>query len=143
MSTNDDETNELQTQTRIFNVMGVGTFLLGFFVVAIAVVWFFSYSCAAEIKVAWRASSIALFLFTAGILLYAPRTNREENNSFEEDQYDYSIIPRVAISLVMMIFGIVSCGMLGSMAAEKRIVRCYIYSLPFPPSLWCVFLSYF
>jgi hypothetical protein len=49
MSTTDDQVAEIQTQTRIFSIMGIGTFMVVVLLVAVAAIWFFSYSCAPQV----------------------------------------------------------------------------------------------
>ena len=81
----DDEIARLQDHTLIMGVMGVGTFVLGFFFLVVAIIWFLSYSCAPVIKSVWRGVSTALFFIAALIMVYAPRTNQYEDTSFEPD----------------------------------------------------------
>jgi hypothetical protein len=82
-TSSDDSLNIEQSHTLVLGVMGVGTFLLVFFLVLLSLVWFLSYSCAPTIKSVWRAVSTSMFLITFLVLLYAPRNNRYENNNLE------------------------------------------------------------
>ena len=82
---NDDEIARLQDHTLIMGVMGVGTFVLGFFFLVVAVIWFLSYSCAPVVKSVWRGVSTGLLFVAALIMVYAPRTNQYEDTSFEPD----------------------------------------------------------
>ena len=79
----DDGSAIQQQHYLIMNVMGIGTFLILFFGVMLAIVWFLSYSCAPVVKSVWRGVTGTLFVLTALILWYAPRSNRFENNSLE------------------------------------------------------------
>ncbi len=79
----DDEINTRQDPTLVMGVMGVGTFVIGFLLVAVGVIWFLSYSCAPVVKSVWRGVSFTIFLIAALILVYAPRTNQYENTSLE------------------------------------------------------------
>ncbi|KAJ1442605.1 hypothetical protein B484DRAFT_414754 [Ochromonadaceae sp. CCMP2298] len=116
----DDQVSEFQTKTRIFAIMGLGTFALVVLVVVVAAIWFFSYSCASQAKVTWRTTSILIFGIVAAILITAPRKAKYETNEYEDEHYDYSIIPRIAVSLVTILFGLLSTCMLCATMAEKK-----------------------
>lgn len=115
----DDDVVE-NPKTRLLNTLGVGTFIVLFFLITIVFVWFFSYSCEAPVKVAWRATSVGIFLLTAVVLWYAPRTSRFVENIFEEDHFDHTIIPRILVSLLTILFGIVAGVFLAGHFAEPK-----------------------
>jgi hypothetical protein len=81
----DDQISQEQSHTLVMGVMGVGTFVLGFLFLLVAVIWFLSYSCAPLPKTVWRGISTTVLLIIALIIVYAPRTNRYENTSLEPD----------------------------------------------------------
>eukprot|EP00601_Ochromonadales_sp_CCMP2298_P033292 CAMPEP_0173365868 /NCGR_PEP_ID=MMETSP1144-20121109/23882_1 /TAXON_ID=483371 /ORGANISM="non described non described, Strain CCMP2298" /LENGTH=109 /DNA_ID=CAMNT_0014316381 /DNA_START=80 /DNA_END=409 /DNA_ORIENTATION=- len=87
----DDQVSEFQTKTRIFAIMGLG-----------------------------RTTSILIFGIVAAILITAPRKAKYETNEYEDEHYDYSIIPRIAVSLVTILFGLLSTCMLCATMAEKK-----------------------
>lgn len=122
-------------------VLGVGTFIVGLLFVITSAVWFLSYSCGSPAKAIWRVVSTGILVIVAVILYFAPHANRFEDSSFEPavsssawsilchfhansmhflQVYDYSIIPRITISLIMIIFGGVAARFLYDLLAESH-----------------------
>ena len=96
----DDEVLQKQDHTLVLGTLGVGTFSIGFLFLLVALVWFLSYSCAPVVKSVWRIISTTIFFIVALILVYAPRTNMEENSSLEPDvshcNFEFGIFSQAA-----------------------------------------------
>jgi hypothetical protein len=98
----DDQISQEQSHTLVMGVMGVGTFVLGFLFLLVAVIWFLSYSCAPLPKTVWRGISTTVLLIIALIIVYAPRTNRYENTSLEPNVRRITARTLDAMRLIML-----------------------------------------
>ena len=89
------------------------------------------YFCSCEVgtKVVTRVVYALIYIITMLILIFAPREDAFINASLTDNVYDHSIIPRIAISLVLMIFAIVA-GVFGvQQLAETKTVSTKHYYL--------------
>lgn len=68
----------------LFNFMGVGTFIIFFFLVAAVVTWFLSASCTPPEKILTRSIFVFVFMVTALVLVYAPRTASSFTDGYEK-----------------------------------------------------------
>ena len=68
----------------LFNLMGIGTFLVFFFLVVAVVVWFLSASCTPLEKILARGIFIFVFMVTSLVLVYAPRTQATYSYGYEK-----------------------------------------------------------
>lgn len=107
----------------VLNTMGIGTFLIFFFTAVLATVWLFSSTCEVRPKVTSRGIALVVFLIVVLILIFAEREPKFEYKDYEEKIYDESIIPRVVISLIMMLFSAISAGLCFAHHSEPRTVR--------------------
>lgn len=92
----------------IFDIMGIGTFIILFLGICLLAVCLGSTFCEPGPKIAIRAVYCLLFLIIFLILWYAPQEEPYISSGFEPKVYDHSIIPRIAISLIITIFAILS-----------------------------------
>mmetsp|Transcript_2550 Transcript_2550/g.3896 ORF Transcript_2550/g.3896 Transcript_2550/m.3896 type:complete len:138 (-) Transcript_2550:151-564(-) len=107
-SGNDDlEENE---SSRVLGI-GAGTFTVAFMFFITVLVWILTAPQAGLLKNMMRITTIVLFLSVFAILLFADRDSQYKNQEEEVKDYDDSLGPRIAIS-VLMIFSTLLSGMM-------------------------------
>ena len=104
----DDTSKVIDNPSNLVLGMGVGTFIVAFFGVVLLFVFIFSSPCAKTEKIIWRGATFLIFVIIVLVLIFAERESQFYYASYSPRIYDYSIIPRIAIGLVLCIFGIVS-----------------------------------
>lgn len=81
----DDTLSEVRNASfLVFEIMGIGTFLLFFFFVVLLVVFIFSTYCTTKKKVLSRILSTLLFLIVFLVLIFAQRQDINQPGGFEE-----------------------------------------------------------
>lgn len=81
--TDDSTSVALNNSTLVFGIMGIGTFLLFFFFIVVAIIWVFSTPCATGTKVLSRVVSVVIFLVVFLVLIFADRQSQYKTNGFE------------------------------------------------------------
>ena len=85
--------------------MGIGTFLVFFFLVAAVVIWFLSASCTPLEKLLARGIFTFVFMVTSLVLVYAPRTQQTYTNGYETIvSIRCSIHSNVSVSSIIVYF---------------------------------------
>jgi len=102
----DDQLLRANPSSLIFGVMGVGTFLVFFFAISLTFIWVLAIPCTGSDKLLARGISTLVFIIIMLILFFAPHSSRYANANLEPHQYDYSVIPRIAITTMMILFTI-------------------------------------
>lgn len=120
--------------------MGSGTFAILVLTIAVTIVWLLSMSCELKLKVAWRFISGALYVAVFLLLLFSPRESKYPSldqsttevgillfllclfvfNKFYSQVYDESVIPRIAVSAITVVFGFIASGILLLHFGEKK-----------------------
>lgn len=116
----DDSSKTIQNPGNLVLGMGVGTFIIAFFGVVLFFIFVFSAPCTKTEKIVWRGSTFVVFVIIILILIFAERESQFYYASYSPRIYDYSIIPRIAIGLVLCVFGIVSVVFLADHFGETR-----------------------
>lgn len=88
--------------------MGVGTFIVLFFTIALTTVFIMSTPCNPNDKILSRIISFAVFGIIVLILFFAPRSNKFSYSIYEPHHYDSSVIPRIAVGSMMILFTVIS-----------------------------------
>jgi len=114
----DDGPTQSTGETLVFG-MGLGTFIVFFFFLLLSAIWFFTSLCSTTEKIIWRGVSTLIFVIILLILIFSERET-QANIGSQRKVYDYAVIPRIAIALVLCVFAIVSVIQLVEHAGESR-----------------------
>jgi len=88
--------------------MGVGVFLIFLFTVLLIIIFAATAYASKTEKILWRGISTTVFGITITVLVFAERESRYYYSGFEKQIYDHSVIPRIVIACVLMLFTLVS-----------------------------------
>lgn len=109
----DDTSTELVEvgSTRVLG-LGIGIFLIGFFTIALVVVFLISTPCSVRPKVFCRGLWSLILGVVILLLVYAPRENAFETDEDQIKVYDQSVIPRIAVVSVLLVFTVFAANQL-------------------------------
>lgn len=113
--------------------MGVGTFIVGFLVILFFFVVLFSTPCSKTEKILWRGISFAVVGIIILILIFAERESVYYYSDYSANNYDNSVIPRIAIGCVSILFGIIAAVMITEHSGESREMSTVDHE---PSALW-------
>lgn len=120
MLLSDDASKTIENPGNLVLGMGVGTFIIAFFGIVLFFIFIFSAPCSKTEKIVWRGATFLIFVIIILILIFAERESQYYYASYSPRIYDHSIIPRIAIGLVLCVFGIVSIVFLIEHFGESR-----------------------
>lgn len=113
--------------------MGVGTFIVAFLVILLFFVFLFSAPCSKTEKILWRGISFAVVGIIILILIFAERESVYYYSDYTANNYDNSVIPRIAIGCVSILFGIIAAVMITEHTGESREMSTVDHE---PSALW-------
>jgi len=113
--------------------MGVGTFIVGFFVLLQGFVCLFSAPCSKTEKILWRGITFIIFGIIVLILIFAEKESVYYYSNYSPNVYDNSIIPRIAIGCVSILFGIIAGVFIIEHTGESRELSTVDHE---PTALW-------
>lgn len=100
--------------------MGIGVLVIFIFCVVLFLIWGLSTHCDAAPKIIWRSFSTLLFGITMLILIFAERESRFYYTNYETVVYDDSVIPRISIACVLMVFALLSLRSIIIVSGESK-----------------------
>jgi uncharacterized protein involved in response to NO len=104
--------NLLENPSNLVLGMGVGVFVIFIFSIVLALVFALTGQSSITAKILWRGGSTVTFMTIMLILVFSERESRFYYAGFEQQIYDDSVIPRISICCVMMLFTLVSAVLL-------------------------------
>ena len=82
----DDDISIVQNPHQlVLGTMGIGTFLIFFFSVVLAIVWYFSVACQVIEKSIARGVSLLLFTITMLVIVFAEREPKFSQSGYENN----------------------------------------------------------
>jgi len=88
--------------------MGVGVFLIFLFTILLIIIFAATAYATKTEKILWRGISTTVFGITMTILVFAERESRYYYSGYEKQIYDHSVIPRIVVACLLMLFTLVS-----------------------------------
>jgi len=125
--------NAISNPSSLVLGMGVGTFIVAFFAILLFFVFLFSAPCSKTEKILWRGITFACFGVIILILIFAERESVYYYANYSPEVYDYSIIPRIAIGCVSILFGIIAGVYIVEHTGESRELSTVDHE---PDALW-------
>lgn len=129
MSGTNTNPNLVQSPSTTVIGIGIGTFIVFFLALLNVFVWVLTVACFAGPKVILRITFFLFFVIASSILLFAKKQDKFVDSTTIAI-YDSSIIPRVAVCIMMAIFGIYSVILLFGITTEPKKVNymnCVVY----------------
>ncbi len=99
---------KVENPSNLIAGMGVGVFVIFIFSIALMLVFAFTTQATKTEKILWRGISSLIFAIIMLILIFSERESRFYYSGFEQEIYDSSFIPRVAVVIVMVLFSMIS-----------------------------------
>ena len=99
---------EIENPSSLILGMGVGVFVIFVFTIILLLIWIATAYATKTEKILWRGISTTVFGIIMTILIFAERESRYYYSGYEKQIYDHSVIPRVVIACILMLFALIS-----------------------------------